>query len=157
MKQNESVQPKRNTVDSAEDQTINVKLIDTENAICRDPFRCAIARAIVRQMKGSVKAKVGVRTVLVFPKNPKKPAQRFLLDSTGSDSVRYFDRKNTDGDNFPPCPIILHNPKGVLKLGSRTGRNARSGPSSPPSRKRSRAQLHRIKPTRQFHAYKNPE
>jgi hypothetical protein len=100
---------------------IRIKPEDIKGAVCRDHEKCVVAKAIKRQLKARF-VNVGANTVLVG--TGKFTAKRFLLNSVAREQIRYFD---TNDGAFAPCKVSLVAPYSKGKIGSRTGKNARSG------------------------------
>lgn len=116
----------RKLLDALKNQTVWVKPEDIKGAICRDHQRCAVARALQRQL-GAPWVDVGASVVVVGIPGSKS-GRRFLLSPAAKEQVRYFD---THKGAFAPTKLRLYAPSQSTgtTLGSRAGGKARSGKS----------------------------
>jgi hypothetical protein len=113
----------RKLLDARHHQTLWVKPEDIRGAVCRDHQKCAVARALQRQL-GAPWVDVGASVVIVGISD--KAGRRFLLSPAAKAQVRYFD---THKGAFAPCRLKLYAPPAKDKLGTRAGTKARSGKS----------------------------
>jgi hypothetical protein len=110
--------------DALRHQTIWVKPQDILGAVCRDHHKCAVARAIKRQL-GAKWVDVGASVVTYG--TSKKNGKRLLLPASARKQIRFFDE---NAGAMAPCKMRLAAPSARAALGSRTGKKARSGKSS---------------------------
>lgn len=123
----------RKLLDARKHQTVWVKPQDIKGAVCRDHQKCAVARALQRQL-GAPWVDVGASVVIVGTKDGKA-GRRFLLSPSAKEQVRYFD---THEGAMAPCRLKLYAPPAKHKLGTRTGNKARSGKSGKRKRQATR-------------------